>query len=148
MSDEDEYSSSPDIVMSRAEVAYMMKRRGLSLTEVAEELNTTPEQVTQLIRARFKAEAEHMTSEDRMNVLQMENDRLDYYLGKLWPSIEYGDVKAISLALGIHDRKMKANYLDRPDSQQQASTILVVGGAEDSYIEALKASVESPAVAD
>lgn len=139
MSDEDEFSSSP-VVMSRAEVAYMMRRRGLTLTEVAEELNTGVEQVQNLIRARFRAEAEHMTSEDRVNVLAMENDRLDFYLTKLMPSIEYGDVKAISLALGIHDRKMKANYLDRPDSTTQTTQILVVGGAEDSYVEALKAA--------
>lgn len=148
MSDEDDFSSSPDIVMSRAEVAYMMRRRGLTLTEVAEELNTSIADIQALIRNRFKAEAEHMTSEDRVNVLAMENDRLDYYLTKLMPSIEYGDVKAISLALGIHDRKMKANYLDRPDSSTQASTILVVGGAEDSYVEALKAAVETPASED
>jgi hypothetical protein len=142
MSDEDEFSSSPDIVMSRAEVAYMMRRKGLTLSEVAEELHTTPEQITLMLRARFRAEAEHMTSEDRMNILQMENDRLDYYLGKLWPSIEYGDVKAISLALGIHDRKMKANYLDRPDTSTQSAQILVIGGQEDNYIEALKAAAD------
>lgn len=148
MSDEDDFSSSPDIVMSRAEVAYMMKRKGLTLSEVADELHCTPEDVTKLLRARFKSEAEHLTSEDRMNILQMENDRLDYYLKQLWPSIEYGDVKAIALALNVHDRKMKANYLDRPDSQTQASTILVIGGQEDSYIESLKNAVEAPASGD
>lgn len=131
--------------MSRAEVAYMMKRRGLTLSEVADELQCSPEDVSALIRARFKAEAEHLTSEDRFNILQMENDRLDMYLSKLWPSIEYGDLKSIALALNIHDRKMKANYLDRPDSQTQASTILVIGGAEESYIDSLKAAVEAPA---
>jgi len=79
-----------------------------------------------------------------MNILAMENDRLEYYLRQLWPSIEYGDAKSIALALNIHDRKMKANYLDRPDSSTQTSTILVVGGQEDSYIESLKAAVEAP----
>lgn len=141
MNDEDE--SFPSAVMSRAEVAYLMRRKGLTLTEVAEELHISIHDVQALIRSRFKAEAEHMTSEDRMNILQMENDRLDLYLSKLMPSIEYGDVKSIALALNIHDRKMKANYLDRPDSSSQQSTILVVGGAEESYVEALKASVES-----
>ena len=126
--------------MSRAEVAYMMRRRGLTLTEVAEEMQTSIADIQALIRNRFKAEAEHMTSEDRMNILAMENDRLDYYLTKLMPSIEYGDVKAIALALNIHDRKMKANYLDRPDSSTQSSTILVIGGEENSYIESLKAA--------
>lgn len=143
MSDEDEFSSSP-VVMSRAEVAYMMRRKGLTLSEVAEELHCTPEDVTKLIRARFKSEAEHLSSEDRMNILQMENDRLDFYLKQLWPSIEYGDAKSIALALNIHDRKMKANYLDRPDSQTQSSTILVIGGQEESYIDSLKAAVEAP----
>lgn len=140
MSDEDEFSSSP--VFLRAEVAYMMRRRGLTLSEVAAEMHTTADEVTQLIRGRFKQESEHLTSEDRMNILQMENDRLDYYLTQLWPGIEEGDPKSIATALGIHDRKMKANYLDRPDSQTQSTQILVVGGMEDDYVKALKAAAE------
>lgn len=142
MSDEEEYL--PSRVYAREEVAYMMKRRGMSLSDIAEELSCEPQDVNRMIRARFKRESEEMTSEDRLNILQMENDRLDYYLKQLWPSIEFGDLKSITVALSIHDRKMKANYLDRPDSQAQNTTILVVGGAEDDYIESLKAAAEAP----
>ena len=134
------YETSP--VLTRGEMAYLMKMKGLSLSDIAAELHIGVSTVNELITNRFRVEAENMTSEDRIAVLAMERDRLNFYLAKLWPSIEYGDVKAISLALGVHDRIMKAHYFDRPDSDTQAQQILVVGGEEEDYIAALKTSVE------
>lgn len=124
--------------MSRGELAYRMKRQGLSLSQIADELHIAERSVTQLINTQLKHEAELQTSEQRGYILAMENERLDYYLTKLWPSIEYGDVKAITTALAIHDRKMKANQLDKPDASTQQATVLVVGGAEADYVAMLK----------
>ena len=119
-------------------MAYLMRRQGLSLSAIAEELHIEERTVTQLIATELKLAAEMQTTEQRSLILAMENDRLDYYLTKLWPSIEYGDPKAITTALAIHDRKMKANQLDKPDASTQQATVLVVGGAEIDYVEKLK----------
>ena len=124
--------------MTRGEMAYLMKRRGLSLSDIATELHIDERTVVGLINTQLKHEAELQTSEQRGFILAMENERLDYYLTKLWPSIEYGDPKAITAALAIHDRKMKANQLDKPDASTQQATVLVVGGAELDYVETLK----------
>jgi orotate phosphoribosyltransferase-like protein len=119
-------------------VAYTMKRRGMSLADIADELHVSPSTVTNMISKRYAELASEQTLEEKQDILAMENDRLDFYLSKLWPSIEYGDIKAITAALAIHDRKMKANQLDKPDAQTQQATILVVGGQEDDYIARLK----------
>lgn len=141
MSDE-EQSLEPYATRSRAEIAYLMKRQGMSLSDIADELHVEPSSVSDMIANRFKQEAAHQTPEERESILAMENDRLNFYLSKLWPSIEYGDVKAISLALGIHDRVMKANQLDKAEAGSNQTHVLVVGGKEEDYVNALKGAVD------
>jgi orotate phosphoribosyltransferase-like protein len=142
MDDDPQESSLPSQVLTRADVAYQMRRRGMSLVDIADELHVGPKAVQDMISSRFRQLSEERTDQDKRDILDMENDRLDYYLAKLWPSIEYGDPKAITAALAIHDRKMKANQLDKPDAQVAQSTILVVGGQEEDYIAKLKELTE------
>lgn len=123
--------------LSTGEQAYLMKMSGLSLSEISAQLNVNTTTVASSINLALKREASYLTQEDRDDILAMENNRLDYYLSKLWDQIQYGDVRAILAALQIHDRKMKANRLDQPTSVQN-NQVLVIGGDQADYLQRLK----------
>lgn len=126
------------VPQSRAEIAYRMKMQGLSLTDIAEELRVEPQTVQLILKERFKYEASFLSDDDREGLLMMENARLDHMLSKLWPSIDYGDIKAIQAALKITELRMKVNQLDLPSSTN-TQQVLVIGGSSESYVEKLKA---------
>jgi len=122
---------------SAVEVAYRMNRQGMSYTDIAAELGTTPNQIYNAVRHRFKQEASFLGEDEREMLLMMENERFDYMLSKLWPQIEYGDIKAIQTALQISRERRAWNHMDTPLSTS-TTQVLVVGGATDDYIEKLK----------
>jgi hypothetical protein len=139
MSDEENLPER-SVVMSRDELIYAMRLRGLSPSDIAQELNTTSADIRQVISRRIKAEAADLTDEERSSLLAMENARYDFYLAKLWPQIEYGDTKAIQTALQVSAMRMKANQLDKPTSVQ-TQNVLVLGGESQEYIEGLKSMI-------
>ena len=131
----------PSDNQSAVEVAYMMRRRGMSLSDIAEELHTTPAQIFAALDRRLNREAQMLGDDDRKALLLLENDRLDYYLSKIWPSIEYGDLKAIDMALKITRERAKLNQMDAPSSTS-TTQVLVVGGESKTYIDRLKDMLE------
>ncbi len=122
---------------SAVEVAYAMKRQGLSWADIAAELHTEPTQVYAAVRRRFKQEAQFLGEEEREMLLMLENERFDYMLSKLWAQIEYGDIKAIMAALAISRERRAWNHMDTPLSTS-TTQVLVVGGQTQDYIEKLK----------
>jgi hypothetical protein len=137
MSENSEDSNLPVPSASAVEVAYAMRRQGLSWVDIAAELHTTPQQVYGAIRHRFKQEAGFLNEDERDMLLMMENERFDYMLAKLWPQIEYGDIKAIQTALQISRERRAWNHMDTPLSTS-TTQVLVVGGESQAYIEKLK----------
>jgi hypothetical protein len=136
----DEESNLPELsgeTRSRAEIAYLMKRQGLSLSDIAVELHVTPQAVADMLADRFAYEAQFLKDDERSGILAMENARLDYYLTKLWPSVEYGDLKAIAEARKISEVRVKINQVDKLSSTA-TTQVLVVGGESADYVEALK----------
>jgi len=125
----------------KGEVAYLMRRQGMSNAEIADELHITPTQVSSYIKSRLSHEAQRLTDEDREFILALENERLDYYLSKLWPQIEYGDINAIRTALQITKERTSLNQMDRPSSTN-TTQVLVVGGQTQDYVERLKELAE------
>lgn len=122
---------------SKAEIAYLMKMQGLSLLDIANELHCDPSAVVNMLKQRYKYEAQFLDDEERQGILAMENARLDYYLSKLWPQIQYGEVKAIAEARKITEVRLKANQLDQP-AAGSTTNVLVVGGATEDYVAKLK----------
>lgn len=114
-----------------------MKMQGLSLADIGAELHVDPSHVVNMLKQRFAYEASWLTDDDRQSLLAMENARLDYYLSKLWPSIQYGDIKAIAEARKITEVRVKVNQIDQISSTN-TTNVLVVGGATEDYVEKLK----------
>jgi hypothetical protein len=123
---------------------YQLKMQGLLVSDIAELYRTDKQQVVGALRLELKHDAEMLTDEDRNTTLKLENDRLDYYLTKLWPSIDFGDTKAIALALKITELRLKANQIDKPSSGGQTNQVLVIGGMQADYVERLKQIVDKP----
>ena len=128
-----------EIVLTRAQEAYEMKLSGRTPREIADELGyESPMAVVNAIRSQMKSEASFLTDTDRQSLLQMEMDRLDRLLAKVWPSAMTGDPKSVEAALKITDRRIKITGLDAVDTTTQAHTVLVIGGQEQDYISKLK----------
>lgn len=136
MSGTDEDNSLP-VTYTRAEIVYSMRRMGLTPTDIAKELGIPTREVKATINKQLGRDAEHLTDEEREDMLALENARLDYYLTKLWPSIEMGDLASIREARAITHERIALNQLSMPSSTQ-SSQVLVISGESASYIEKLK----------
>jgi hypothetical protein len=146
----DEEASTPDqnpeqviqgaLVESRAEAAYQLKIAGRSLSEIADELGYRSDvEVAHALKQRFAYEAQFLSEAGRTSLIQLEYARLEalhtaYYQGAI-----AGDREDAKLVLATHDRRVKLLQLDAVDTATQGHTVLVVSGAEQSYVDKLRA---------
>jgi len=131
------------IVKHRADQAYEMLLRGLSLGEIAQEMGySTPVEVNRAIKERYAVEARDLSAEERQGILALEVARLNKLQSAVWESAMYGEPKAVDSALKIIALRSKLLGLDQPEAQTNQNTVLVVGGAEADYIEQLKRMTE------
>ncbi|MBF6202144.1 hypothetical protein IU477_30210 [Nocardia cyriacigeorgica] len=61
-------------------------------------------------------------SEGAAQLRQIEDMRLDVALGKVWPGVEAGDLKAIDMFAKLHDRRVKLHGLAVPEKLVIAQT--------------------------
>jgi hypothetical protein len=128
-------------VRSRAWQAYQLKMAGLDLPEIALRLNyPTGAAVAKAINDEIRREARSLKTESRTELLDLELDRLNYMLSKIWQQIEYGDLNSIRTGMAIIAQRTKLLGLDLPDASTQQQTVLVVSGSEADYIKALQAA--------
>ena len=127
------------VVSTRAEAAYEMRLSGKTHQEIADHLGyASGVEVAHAIAGLLQQDAARMSQEEVKSRLQMENDRLDRLLSKVWPSAMTGDPKSVEAALKITDRRIKINHLDAIDTSAQQHTVLVIGGQEADYVNKLK----------
>lgn len=132
-----------ELARTKVQMAYLFKMAGHSLDDIATRLDyPTGAAAGKAIRDAQAREASEVPAENRTTLLKLTNDRLDYLLSKVWEQIGYGDLKAIDTALKIITTHVRVNQLDAIDTAQYTAQVLVVGGAESSYIERLKALTE------
>lgn len=132
-----------DAEPSRPLQAYRMKLAGRSLDDIADELGYgSPSAVANAITAETKRQVAMVSSEDRSSLLQLQHDRYEYLLSKVWASVEHGDLGSIEMARKLIADLTKLHQLDAIDTSTQTMQVLVVGGAEAEYVEQLKKMVE------
>lgn len=140
-----EQEESPDGVLDgvievhRADQAYALQRKGLSLSKIAEELNYSgASAVSRSLSERYSQQAKAITSLEREAILNLELDRLDELQAAHYESATYGDLKATDEVLKIMTLRMKLLKLDVPDASTDKNMILVIGGQEADYVAKLK----------
>jgi DNA-binding transcriptional MerR regulator len=106
---EDPRVYSPEKIEKRAQVM-ALRLAGLSLSQIAQQMNVTPSAVRQMIDIT-------LADQDRERVEAMrevENLRLDRMQQAVWADAISGDHKAIRTFLQISARRSKLNGLDAP----------------------------------
>lgn len=120
-------------------LAYNLKMAGLSMTEIAERLDyPSTNAAVMAIRNHIQEDARGQSSEFRQNLLQMELDRLDFMLSRIWPQIEHGDLKAVDSGVKIIQTQARIAGIDQIDASTKVQQVLVVSGDEKDYISKLK----------
>lgn len=117
----------------------MMKEGGISLSEIALELDMPDgPSVVQLLREQYKQDASYLTKEDKLLILALEMGRLDRLLRACWESALLNDPKSIDNAIKIVMAQAKLAKLDTPDAEDNRHEVLVIGGLENEYVDALR----------
>ena len=120
-----------------------MQLAGHSLAEIADELGyNSPQAVRSAIVAETRRLVAMETADERNDLLALQDARYNYLLSKVWPSVEFGDLPSIEMARKLIGDITKLHQLDAVDTSTQTMQVLVVGGAENEYIEQLKKMVE------
>lgn len=132
-----------DAAENRPLQAYRLKMAGRSLAEIADELGyNSPQAVHGAIKSQLNRDISMVGSEERESILQLQNDRYEYLLSKVWPQVEFGDLAAIREARALVGDIAKLHKLDAIDTATQTTQVLVIGGAEADYVANLKKMVE------
>lgn len=119
--------------------AYLLKVAGKRPDEIAEELGyPSGAALNKAILVAMNREALMTPPDERATLVQLQGDRLNFMLSRLWPAIEHGDPKSIDAGLRVLAMINKLHQLDTVDTAHQTMQVLVVGGAEADYIEKLK----------
>ncbi len=135
---------SPDeLVLTRAEKAYLYKREGRSLGEIARICGYASAQSAGVaIKSLLKSEAAMFTADERAMMIQLEASRLDDIQRAMWQSAMYGDPKAAAVALKAITERIKLHQLNAMDVQNNQNTVLVISGQDAEYADRLRAIVD------
>jgi hypothetical protein len=123
-----------------------MRVAGASLQEIADNLDyLSAPALGQELERRFRYEHRLFTDEQRSGLIALEVARLDALQQALWyDAIYLSDTRATDSILKIIALRCKLLGLDMMDPRQAASTVLVISGDEQKYIESLKRIEEDP----
>lgn len=125
--------------LTRAQLAWGMKQAGISLSEIAEELNLeTTDAAYALLQEQFTRDSVYFTASERMALLALEMARLETVIAANWPSMLMADAKSADTVLKAIALQIKLGKLDTPDSSMDKTQILVISGQETEYIEGLR----------
>lgn len=130
--------TSEQIYDSRAVEAFKLRAEGKPLWEIAEEMDLTESEVVHLINNRMKTERSLITTEERQGIIAIQQARYETIIRANWQMMVNGDDKAANIVLKAMAQLEGLNKLHEVDPEASKSTVLVIGGAEQSYIQALK----------
>jgi hypothetical protein len=101
---------------------YQLRLKGLSIRAIAEELDMAKSTVER----RLTAERESRVAPLADEVRQLELDRLDFYMMRLWERIEVGGkatARDVEVSMKVSERRAKLLGLDAPERQQIEATL-------------------------
>ena len=108
--------------IERRSQALQLRLQGLSLRQIGTALGVSASQVGRDLEAVISEKQTKALSEIELS-LELELQRLDYYLERLSSAIDEGDCKAISVAVKISERRAKLLGLDAPIRLQVESEV-------------------------
>jgi orotate phosphoribosyltransferase-like protein len=116
--------------------AYRMRKRGASWWDIAEELKITEEAASTLVRHKIREAAALVDRGAKLELLQLEIERLDEMQWAVYDKATKGDLKAVETVLKIQAQRVRFMGLDTDDNLD--ATTIVVSTDPTEYIRALK----------
>lgn len=122
------------IVSERQRLIMRYRRQGMTVSEIAESLDTTHSQVSNALESAYRA----LHAEDEATVArQVDLERLDELHSAYWAAAKEGDIKAADFILKTMDRRAKMLGIDAP-IQTQTDGMLQIGWIdEDNFAEVI-----------
>ena len=123
------------IVSERQRLIMRYRRQGMTVSEIAESLDTTHSQVSNALESAYRA----LHAEDEATVArQVDLERLDELHSAYWAAAKEGDIKAADFILKTMDRRAKMLGIDAP-IQTQTDGMLQIGWIdEDNFAEVIE----------
>lgn len=120
---------------------YHLKLGGTPFPDIATTMEMTTDEVYMRYRKYTMWAAKHFGGDERQMVVQTELDRLDMLQQTYWQNALLGEKGDAEFVLKVMTHRMKLLGLDQmsTDSKQQIAQVLVVGGSQQEFIDALNA---------
>lgn len=128
----------------RAYQAYLLRQAGHDWVFVAEETGYANAGTAEVsVRKYLQTTALSLSQEQRMEILQLQTDRLERLIASQWHQAMAGDTKAADFCLKAIAQLTRTYGLDELHAKQGQSTkTIVVAGTPEQYTAALQAIVE------
>lgn len=120
---------------------YHLRKSGMSFLDIAERLAISSAEAIAAFRRYTVTLAASYSLDERQALVQLELERLNDLQAAVWAPATAGDRASIETALKIMAHRSKLLQLDAvtPVDNQQVQNILVVGGDQETFLEALRA---------
>lgn len=119
--------------------ALKLRRGGLDWWDIAERLRVTPKVAKEAVASGIKAAAELVDTASKAELLQMEVLRIDSLQQANWQAAMNGDVRAGAFILSLIKERVSMLGLDSQEVNTLTVNTVVVPGASEEYIAALRA---------
>jgi len=128
---------------------YHLKLGGMPFPDIAATMEMGTDEVIQRYRNYTVWAAKVFGGDEREMVIQTELDRLDMLQQTYWQNALLGERADAEFCLKVMTHRMKLLGLDQmqADTKQQIAQVLVVGGSQQEFIDALNAGRQQGALA-
>tara|TARA_B100000686_G_scaffold268694_1_gene284326 strand:+ start:46 stop:498 length:453 start_codon:yes stop_codon:yes gene_type:complete len=131
------------IVSERQRLIMRYRRQGMTVSEIADSLDTTHSQVSNSLETAYRA----LHAEDEaITARQVDLERLDELHCAYWSAAKEGDIKAAEFILKTMDRRAKMLGIDAPVQTKTDGTLQIGWVDEDNFAEVIEHGEDSNTV--
>lgn len=112
-------------IIDKRQIALELRRSGLSFREIAQEMGIGVKTASEYVQAEL-LELRDKTQLDASLIRDVELERCDYMLSRIWNAVKRGEVDAVLTALKIQERRAKLLGLDAPTKSQIDATVAAI----------------------
>lgn len=135
----------------KAREAHRLRVEGLSWAEAAEAVGYANHQVAQTeVRAMLQRASLELSTEQKIEALNLELDRLDTLQSAVWSKAMMGDTKAVDTAVRIINTRAKLLGLEMLHEQKGSTTnnTVIITGTPEERAAAIKKFVQGEVESD
>ena len=120
-----------------AKAALLLRRQGMSMFDIAEELQLPESECREAIKKGMAKAAQLVSDAAKSELLALEVTRLDALQQAVWPAAMSGDTRSVDAALKVINQRAKLLGLEETTVDNRNQTVVVAGDSK-TYLEALR----------